>query len=94
MKLTILLLRFVYLPLAGLFIIPVSFWFAAGFISEYGPEAPIFIFPLWLIPGAVFLLGVVIQCWRKYFWIGISITVLSFILFFADIIPYRAIELL
>lgn len=94
MKLTITLLRFVYLPLAGLIIVPVSFWFAAGFISEYGPEAPTFIFPLWLIPGGVFLLGVVIQCWRKYFWIGIGVTGLSFILFFTDIIPYRAIELL
>ncbi|MBU9674302.1 hypothetical protein KQ939_15050 [Planococcus sp. CP5-4] len=93
MKLTIILLRFVYLPIAGLFILPVSYWFAAGFISEYGPEAPDIIFPLWLIPAAVFLLGVVIQCWRKYFWLGIGITVFSFVLFFTDIIPYRAIDL-
>ncbi|WP_041121701.1 hypothetical protein [Jeotgalibacillus alimentarius] len=94
MKLTITLLRFVYLPLAGLFILPVSYWFATGFIGEYGPETPNIIFPLWLIPGVVFLLGVVIQCWRKYFWIGIGITVISFILFIADFIPYGAIELL
>lgn len=93
MKLTIILLRFVYLPLAGLFIIPMSLWFATGFIAEYGSEAPTFPTPLWLIPGAVFLLGVVIQCWRKYFWIGIGITLLSFILFFTDIIPYGAIKL-
>ena len=93
MKLTIILLRFVYLPLAGLFIIPTSLWFAAGFISEYGPEAPTFPLPLFLIPGAVFLIGAIIQCWRRYFWIGIGITLLSFILLFADIIPYGAIEL-
>ncbi len=93
MKLTVTLLRFVYLPAAGLFILFMSYWFASGFISEYGPDAPAIIFPLWLIPGAVFLLGAAIQCWRKYFWFGIGITLFSFILFFSDIIPYRAINL-
>lgn len=91
MKVTVMLLRFVYLPLAGLFVLPVSLWFAASFISEYGPEVPTFPTPLWLIPGAVFLLGVAIQCWRKSFWIGIGITLLCFILFFNDIILYGAI---
>lgn len=92
MKMIVKILRFVYLPLCGLLVIPVSFSFASGFISEYGPESPMFPTPLWFIPGGVFLLGFVIQFWRKYFWLGIGLTLFSIILFFLPI-PYLAIRL-
>lgn len=85
MKKIVNVLRFVYLPLCGLLILPVSYWTASGAISEYGPDAPMFPMPLWLIPAAVFILGVVIQCWRKYFWVGISLTLLSLLIF---LLPY------
>lgn len=92
MKTIVTILRFIYLPLCGLFILPVSFWFASGFIGEWGPEAPMFPTPLWFIPAAVFLLGVIIQFWRKYFWIGISLTLLSLLLFFLPN-PYNSFQL-
>ncbi|WP_203364665.1 hypothetical protein [Bacillus sp. REN10] len=92
MKKMVKALRFVYLPLCGLVILPFSLWFASGFISELGAESSMFPAPLWLIPAAVFLLGAVIQCWRKYFWVGISLTVLSLLLFFLPI-PYSSLQL-
>ena len=92
MKIIVKILRFVYLPVCGVLVLPISISFASGFISEYGPESPMFPTPLWLIPGAVFLIGFVIQFWRKYFWLGMGLTMLSIILFFLPI-PYLSIRL-
>ncbi|WP_054707018.1 hypothetical protein [Bacillus sp. JCM 19041] len=63
MSTTIKALRYFYLPICGLLVIPISLWFATGFIGKYGEDRPLFTNPLWLLPAIVSIGGVIIQLW-------------------------------
>jgi hypothetical protein len=51
-------------------IVPLSLWFATGFIGEYGDDAPMFIAPGYLIPLVLWIVGFIIHFFKKYFHVG------------------------
>jgi hypothetical protein len=68
-------LTVIYFAVTGFITIPLALWFASGTIAESQTNAS---FPapqfLWLI--AIWMLGLVINYFSKFFWIGLIISFL------------------